>query len=58
MLKNKPWAIPLIKNHKKQPRPQTDETTDRTGKSRTHIFKFLTSLTPPVEKIVNLQEFK
>jgi hypothetical protein len=27
-------------------------------KSRTHVFKFLTPLTPSVEKIMNLHEFR
>jgi len=37
---------------------KTDQTTDTTQNSRTHVFKFLTPLTPSVEEIVNLLVFK
>jgi len=37
---------------------QTDQTTDRTQKSATHVFKFLTPLTTSVQKTVNLHGFK
>jgi len=32
-LKNKTWTNPQIKNHKKKPLTQTDQTTDMTQKS-------------------------
>jgi len=35
-----------------------NQTTDTKLKSRTHVFTFLTPLTPTVEKTVNLHGFK
>jgi hypothetical protein len=52
-LKNKTWTNPQIESHKKS-HTQTDQTTDMTQKTRTHVFNFLT---PSVEKTVNLHEF-
>jgi len=49
-LKNKTWTNQPIKNHKKGPWTQTHQTTETTEKSRTHVFKFFTPLTPSVEK--------
>jgi hypothetical protein len=43
-LKNKTWTNPQIKNHKKKPKTQTDQTTNTTQKSRTHAFKILDTI--------------
>jgi len=48
--KNKTWTNPKIKNHKRD--------QDITQKSITHDLKFLTLLTPSVEKTVNFYGFK
>jgi hypothetical protein len=40
-LKNKTWANPQIKNHKKSHEFKTGQTADTTQKSRTHIFEIL-----------------
>jgi hypothetical protein len=52
------WTNSQIKKPLKQRRNQTDQTPDITQKSRTHVFKFLTPLTQPVEKTVDLHGFK
>jgi len=54
-LNSKTWTIPQIKIHK-MCHDLTNQTTDTTQKSRTHVFiKFLVSPLPQsVEKIVNL----
>jgi len=51
------WISPQSKNHKNSHELKSDQATDKTQKSRTHVFIFLTPLTPPVEKTVNLHGF-
>jgi hypothetical protein len=51
--KIKPGLIHKLKPIK-VPCTQTVHTTDTTHKSKTHVFKFLTPLTPSVEKTVSL----
>jgi len=53
-LKIKSWPNQQLKNH----RNSHDHTTDMTEKSKTRVFKFLTPLTPTVEKTVNLHGFQ
>jgi hypothetical protein len=38
-IQNQTWTYPQIKNHKNS-HAQTDQTTDTTQKSRTHVFIF------------------
>jgi len=54
----KSWPNQQLKNYRNSHELKTDQTTDTTEKSKTHVFKFLTPLTPTVEKTVNLHEFK
>jgi hypothetical protein len=53
-IKIKSWPHQQLKNHRNSHELKTDQTTDMTEKSKTHVFKFLTPLTPTVEKTVNL----
>jgi hypothetical protein len=64
--KNKMWINPKRKKERKKEREREkkkshelkfDQATDNTQKSKTHVFKFLTPLTPPVERTVNLHGF-
>jgi len=52
------WTNSQIKKPLQEPRNQTDQTPDITQKTRTHVFKFLTPLTQPMEKTLNLQGYK
>jgi hypothetical protein len=56
-LKNKTWTKPQIKNHKMSHELRLIRP-DITQKSRTHVFKFLTLLTPSVVKTVNTNGFQ
>jgi hypothetical protein len=56
--KIKSWANQQLKNHRNSHKLKIDQTTDTTEKSRTHVFKSLTPLTPTVEKTVNIHGFE
>jgi len=56
---NKTQATPQIKKTPpKKPRIGVGQTTDMTLKTSRHVLKIHASLTPSVEKTVNLHRFK
>ena len=57
-LKNKMWANPQIKNHKRAMKPDWPDHRQHKKKPEHTYFKFWTPLTPSVEKVVNHCGFK
>jgi hypothetical protein len=52
------WTNPQIKNHKKSHQPILIKPQTQHEESEQSHLKFLTQVTPSVDKIVNLHGFK